>query len=483
MSSTMISSPSRLLAAASLFTAFGIAKCVRSDTIERDVVIVGGGASGAHAAVRLKDQNYTVAVVEKNSLLGGHTKAYTDPATGKVLNIGVQAWMDYGDIQDFVHRMGVDTDGSMSFTTLTTNYVDLSTGEVVEGYSAPADADMYAAIQKYVDVITAYENMTLPGYFGFPAAGEIPEDLTMPFGEFVEKYGIQAAVPQLWTSTLMGLGDLMNVPTLYVIAGSPLPMAKALLGTAAAIVPSTGRLYDLFDSITEYLGTDVLYSSTVTSSTREAGADVELTVTSADGTVTTIRAKRLLISIEPTADNLAPFALDETEHAVFDKFKFTTTFAGLVRHPSLAISNGYTNTDPEAPSGNYTIYPLPAQIGSMNYIGDTEDLFQMTAVGTVTDTAETMQELVNESIDNMVSTGLLSASADGVTASFPAFEEHGLMHSHVTTEDLLDGFITKQIALQGYRNTWYTGAAWSAGMTTTLWVLNDELLPMMLEGM
>lgn len=37
--------------------------------ITRDVVIIGGGASGAHAAVRLSDLGKTVVVVEKQGQL------------------------------------------------------------------------------------------------------------------------------------------------------------------------------------------------------------------------------------------------------------------------------------------------------------------------------------------------------------------------------------------------------------------------------
>lgn len=39
------------------------------NTIVRDVVIVGGGASGAHAAVKLRDAGRSVVVVEKQGQL------------------------------------------------------------------------------------------------------------------------------------------------------------------------------------------------------------------------------------------------------------------------------------------------------------------------------------------------------------------------------------------------------------------------------
>jgi len=42
------------------------------DVIRRDIAIIGGGASGAHAAVQLKkDFSKSVVIVEKQSLLVG----------------------------------------------------------------------------------------------------------------------------------------------------------------------------------------------------------------------------------------------------------------------------------------------------------------------------------------------------------------------------------------------------------------------------
>lgn len=39
------------------------------EVINRDVVIVGGGASGAHAAVKLRDMGKSVVLVEKRDIL------------------------------------------------------------------------------------------------------------------------------------------------------------------------------------------------------------------------------------------------------------------------------------------------------------------------------------------------------------------------------------------------------------------------------
>ncbi|CAI4214329.1 unnamed protein product [Parascedosporium putredinis] len=437
---------------------------VIATTISRDVAVIGGGAAGAHAAVWLRDHDKSVVVVEKASQLGGHTAFYEDPATGKVINVGVQAWMEYKNTLEFVERMNVSTSGSMQFTTLDYQYVDFKTGEPVPDYAAPVPDDMYPALQRYLDVLEKYEDMVLPGFFNFPEPESIPEDLTMPFGEFVEKYDLEAAVPQIWDSTAMGLGDTMNVPTLFVMQASGVPMVRALLGVAAAAVPPSGRLFDLFEAIAKFLGDDVLYSSTVVSATRQDNKIVSLKVENDDGDVTCIEAKRLL-----------------TEKDVFDKFEFATVYAGLLRHPSLQNSTSYTNRSPTTGSSNYTIFPTASQVGRIDYVGGTEDLFQFTAVGTEKDTAESMQALIAKTIDTMIEAGTAPESEGDL--SFPYFANHGKMHPHVTAEDLRAGFIQKQLALQGHRFTWYTGAAFSAGFTTVLWEYNDILLPSVIEGL
>ncbi|KFA75734.1 hypothetical protein S40288_04968 [Stachybotrys chartarum IBT 40288] len=468
------------LAAIVVQTVAAQSNCCTS-TITRDVAIIGGGAAGSHAAVWLRDHGRSVIVVEKAAQLGGHTDFYNDPESGRVINVGVQAWMEYHDTFDFPARMNVSTSGSMQFATLDYRFVDFETGLPVPDYTAPAPNDMFPALQRYLDAIEPYEDMVLPGFFNFPDPDSIPEDLLMPFGEFVEKYDLEAGVPQIWDSTAQGLGDTMNVPTLFVIQASGVPMVRALLGTAAAAVPASGRLFDLFESVAAFLDTDVLYSSTVVSSVRrEDNGGVSLKVAGDDGQLTCIEAKRLLIAFQPTLENLAPFHIDEVETEVFEKFKYATVYAGILRHPSLQLSTAYSHRLPATGPSNYTVYPVATQVGRIDYIGDTVDLFQFTAVGTEQDTPETIQALIAESIDNMIEAGTIPVS-DG-TLSFVSFSDHGKMHPHVTADELRDGFVQRQLALQGRRSTWYTGAAFSAGFSTVLWQYNDVLLPDLVEG-
>jgi hypothetical protein len=388
--------------------------------------------------------------------------------------------MEYLNTTSFPTRMGVSTNGSMAFGPVTTKYVDFLTGSPVPNYTPPAAADNTAAMKTYLELCEKYEDLLIPGFFNFPTPSQIPEDLTMDFGDFVAKYNILAVVPKLYDATVMGVGDFMSVPTMYVMQASGTPMAKALLGQARAIVPASGNLHELYERVADFLGSDVLYSSTVSSSKR-SDEGVSVTVRSANGSETKITAKRLLISIEPTMANMAPLDMDDDEEEVFGNLGYTTVYAGLIKHPSLEKGTAYVNTLPAAAPSNYTVYPSIAQVGKIGQQVGSDGLFVFTAVGTDKDTPESMKRVIGKAIDSMAANGTIPRTNG--TAAFPVFADHGMMHSRVSAEELKKGFIQKQLGLQGKRSTWYTGAAFSTGYSTVLWAYNDILLPGLIEGL
>jgi hypothetical protein len=392
--------------------------------------------------------------------------------------------MQYRNSYDFPHRMNVSTDGAMSMTPNTNNFINYKTGKPTS-YTPPSNSEAYAALQRYLAVLERYEDMVLPGFFKFPDPASIPEDLLMPFVDFVKKYNLEAAVPTLWDATAMGLGDTMNVPTVWVMQACGAPFARALLGLVPSVVPPSGRIYDLYEAVAKFLGKDVLYSSTVVSATRPTNLKqkVSLKVKNNKGAVTCVEAKRLLIAIEPTPENMAPFNLDKNEQSVLFKFQYPTVYAAVLRHPSLQPLNAYSNRVPSAAQQNNTEFPVAPQLGRIEYIGGTEDLFLLTAVGTAKDTTESMKDLVNKQVNTMICAGTLPATGKGKKVAFPMFSNHGKMHAHVSADELRGGFLQKLYALQGPRNTWYTGAAFSAGFSTVLWEFNKELLPKVVEGL
>jgi ribulose 1,5-bisphosphate synthetase/thiazole synthase len=66
---SILKSVAVVLAARTAATRIDETKFSPADTIVRDVVVLGGGASGSYAAVRLKDFGKTVVVVEQKDHL------------------------------------------------------------------------------------------------------------------------------------------------------------------------------------------------------------------------------------------------------------------------------------------------------------------------------------------------------------------------------------------------------------------------------
>ncbi|SPO06218.1 uncharacterized protein DNG_08907 [Cephalotrichum gorgonifer] len=466
--------------ALSSVVSLAMAKSACAETITKNVVIIGGGASGAHAAVRLReDFDKSVIVIEKKSHLGGHVATYTD-TSGKTYEYGVQSYLEVGEAVDFFARFNI-TVGVPARIPLTSVYADFSTGQNISDYVAPLAADRSAALRRFLAAAEPYESMLLPGYWDFPAPEDIPEDLLLPFGEFAQKYDLLAAMPQMFQVPGPGVPDWVDAPTLHVMQVFGAPMARALTGAAPTFTPTGEDNSELYRRITALLGEDVLFSSTVTKAERN-GDGVKLTVTGADGKKTKIVGDRLLISFEPTPDAMAPFDLDEAESAVFEKFTHSKVFAGIVKHPSLPANISIVNTVPTAAPDNYLSFPEAPILARFDYMGAPSDLFRVLIVGDDTLDVDGAQKLVRDSLSALLEAGTI-ADGDIDDLVFAAFVDHGPMHLRAGLEDIKGGFIQEQYALQGHRSTWYTGAAWSVQFTTLLWAYNDVLLPKLLESL
>ena len=468
------------------------------EVIIRDVAIIGGGSSGAYAAVRLKeDFNKTIVLVEKAARLvcstlhhttccshadllpqGGHVSTYDDPKTGSSFDFGVQSFNDYGPAKAFFDRLGIPVSAAPR-VALTSKYVDFVSGAAVN-FTPPANDARVAALTKFLNVTAAYEQYFLPGYWNFPAPANIPEDLLLPFGQFVTKYNLQAAVNQVFQVTGMGTGDMLNSLTLYVLGAFGQPMIRAFLGQGATFTPNVRRNLALYEAIQTRLGDDVLLNTQIVQSLRTPIGHT-LWAKSADGSSTIIIARKLLIAIEPTTANMDPFGLDSVEESVFAKFKYSSVHAGIVSHASLPANVSLVNTPAAASPANYMVLPKPNFNVRFDYLGLNSDLFRVLLVGDQAFDKTAAQALVRANFASLVGAGTVPAATNPAAAlEIRAWADHGAMHMHVDASELRSGFIQKLYALQGRRETWWTGGAFSVQFQTILWAFDDILLPKLL---
>ncbi|KAK3326857.1 hypothetical protein B0H66DRAFT_574100 [Apodospora peruviana] len=462
-------------AAATVHASIDSVRIVR--TIHKDVAIVGGGGSGAYSAVRLReDYGVSVVVIEKEIMLGGHVNTWVDPATGRGYDAGVQNYIDLANATAFFARLNVTTQANVRASPAQV-YADFTTGVELTNYSPPAAADRTDALKRYLALAEQYLPVMEPGWWTFPEPVDIPADLLLPFRDFVIKHNLTAGVPQIFATTGFGIHDLLGSLTMWVMRSFNIDMVRTLLGIDAAFVPASRKNQDLYDAIQRLLGSNALLSSTVTKAERSEKGGVVLEVrSSVTGKTTRIVAKKLLFTAPPTNANMVPFDLDSIEKSVFGDFSYSATYVGVVSHPSLPANTSILNTPVAAQPANWleAIPKAPFNTRFDNY--PNSSYYRVIAVGDQTYTESQARQTIIESFDKLMAGGTITQTSPPEPLKFLSFEPHGLVSAYASREALESGFIQRLNGLQGRRSTWYTGAAWSVHISTSLWVFTDTLL-------
>ncbi|EED13875.1 conserved hypothetical protein [Talaromyces stipitatus ATCC 10500] len=449
--------------------------------LTKDVVIIGGGASGAYAGVRLRDDfNKSIAIVEMQDRLGGMVNTYIDPATGTPYDYGVQSFLDLGNATGFFERFGIET-APLSQTNVTTEHIDFNTGAVVN-LTLPSFPDQVTALQKFLDVVKPWTDYLQPGYWNFPQPADIPEDFLIPFGDFITKYGLEDAIPLIYETTGLGLGNMTQATTMFELQAFGTYMAQAMTGQLNSYHPSSGGNQALYNAIQKDLGDDVLYNSTVIRSLRTKWGVLLTVQNHATGHATLITARQLLIAIEPTDQNLAPFDLDDNERTVLSKFTYTKEYSGIVNNSAFAPGMSYTNMAAGAAPDKYLILPNFPFTNEVSYIGG-DNLFRVIIAGDDTLDEASAKTLMQKNFETLLKAGRLAEPYNGQQIEWVSFSNHGPMHARVSVEDVQAGLFQDLNALQGQRSTWWTGGAFSCNFQTTLWEFDETLIPKILANL
>ncbi|KAI4618704.1 hypothetical protein J4E80_005306 [Alternaria sp. BMP 0032] len=444
-----------------------------SAIITRDVAIIGGGSSGTHAAISLKDANKSVIVVEIKNRLGGHTETYTDSATGLAQDYGVLVYHNESIVLDYFARFDIPL-APPQFAGNDASH-DFSTGLAVD-VNAPSVEELGAGLQKYGAFLAQYPKLESGMFLPNP----VPTDLTMPFGDLVAKLGLGALVQTLF-STNQGVGDIFSVPVAELARVNGLGLVQQLAADSLVTTARRNNSELYGKAQVELLDADslLLSSEVVRSVRRESG--VELVVKTPDG-VKLVRAKKLLITIPPRVDLLARFDLRRQEREVFGKLIDTGYYAALVKNTGTPDDLVIYNRAPDTPynlatlPGVYTMGPTAIPGVKAIYYGSQR--------------SNATDPLSDDFVKGEMIAGikrLQTANADKFEATEPefvVFTSHAPLYMQASREDIQAGIYDEMNALQGLRSTYWGGATFRAQDSSALWKFNKEIvLPMLMEGL
>ncbi|OTB05895.1 hypothetical protein M426DRAFT_21332 [Hypoxylon sp. CI-4A] len=420
-----------------------------ADTIQRDIAIIGGGSSGAHAAIKFKDAGKTVVVIEKQAELGGHVKTFT-AASGVRVNYGPSNFQNNSAVTDWFSRFDIPV-VQYEQPGVGDKYADFSTGkELADGTLPNPDFGAYLEVLAKFPYLEDYSQLPDP----------IPEDLLLPFGEFVEKYKLQSVaytIAQFATSN----GNVFEQPTLYILKVADTPYIQGIIA-GAVLAPKSYDAQSVFEKVQEELGSDALLSSTVSNATR-SDSGISLVVKTPNGQKL-IKAGKLLVTAPPLVDNLKPLGLDHRESGIFSKFQGKAFYTVLLNNTGLEEGFRYYNAKPDA-GNTYHVPELPV----LQFIWATKDV----------DTYWAWYTSVNELPEETVKANIIKdfkALAPGSDPQIIVYSNAGPSGISVTSDEIKGGFYKDLLSLQGYKNTWYTGYAWISDHSAGLWNYTNSVL-------
>jgi hypothetical protein len=427
------------------------------DILERDVVIIGGGATGTYAGVRLVDQGKSIAIVELSDKLGGHVNTLSDPVSRRPIDYGVQAYINNEQTINFFSRFNVSLI-NVSQTAFPSTIVDFNTGFIVPNATAVNPLDLVNPLSSYLSATANFPGLA-EGAYDLPSP--VPEDLYLPFGAFVAKYNLTEVLQVAWIFS-HGVGNLLEKPTLYVLQnfGQPqlLGLNRGYLAPAAA-----GGNQEVYNKAAALLGNSVLYSSKVVQTTRGDGVSVVVRTPTGHKL---IKAKKLLVTIPPTIDNLSGFDISAAETKLFSQWNNVPYYVGVLNNTGLPDLTNFYNVD----LTRATFLPQDKFVFRIETVGVSG--YQTVQVIGESDSVKA-QKLVTDAVARIGLNYGINA-----TAEFAAWEEHSNLQLNVAPDSIAGGFYADLYALQGQRSTYWTGNAWASDNSPLLWAFTEKrILP------
>jgi hypothetical protein len=353
--------------------------------------------------------------------------------------------------------------------------VDPNSGKPVTNVTAPSPITLaIAAIEKYYELIVPWNDILLPGYWDFPPGNQIPADLLLPFSDFVKKYDLGDMAPIL---TIVSGQDINTPnPTLFVVKNFGATVVEGFLNnTFFDPVPFDNSL--LYSNAKRLLGNDVMLTSTVVDAAR-SDHGISLVVEDLQTKIRTqVVAKRLLVASQPSIDNLAVFTLDEQEKAVFSTWSYGTVYTAVLKTNLIPDNTSVSFVTP----ANSTSAQKPYSF-SITWNGVSGYFWIIFSAKENLSASEAKKAIVAE-MNTLYDGGAFPPIGSSTpTAEVVAISNHSSVGWGQSVKQLKAGFLQDLYALQGHKNTWYTGGLWCPDYSSNVWAFTDTVLPKLLNG-
>ncbi|RAK79379.1 amine oxidase [Aspergillus fijiensis CBS 313.89] len=422
--------------------------------IRRGFCIIGGGAAGTYAAIRLRELGQDVVIVEKTARLGGQAQTYFDPVTRNPIDYGVRAYDDSLETRRFFKHFDIPVEIDTSRKDLETLRFDFRTGASVPPYPG----NTKAAIERYTAELQRYSYLSQ----GWNLSEQVPEPLLEPFRDFVKEHYLG---PAMETVTMLseGMHYLLDYATVYLLKIVSLSRLKGMQN--GYLVPTRRNITEVYDAAQRELAEDLLLNSTVVHARRSDDKLHRLTVESDNGERVVVEADATIMALPPKTDEMDGLDLDSLESFIIRQFQYGYVYTALIRDSGLPDGTRVLNRGLDTP------YRLPRYPCTYSILSSEVPSVHLVTYGSAEEMSE--QEVRDAIVDDILRLQGLNAAEP----TFLAFATHSPYDMYVNREAIKAGFYQDVNDLQGHRNTYWIGAAWEHPDSSAIWRSVDRLLP------
>jgi hypothetical protein len=253
------------------------------------------------------------------------------------------------------------------------------------------------------------------------------------------------------------------------------------MATNKAFGPKSGSNMELYEKALEEFKADVFLNSRVVRTVRSSHG-VEIVTVDDSGKCTRIKAKQLLITIQPDPQNLGFLDTEPSELEVFDTFQRRWLYDASVRAPEMPGGTNLLSINPAAAPNDYlSMYETPTNLMIRSQGFDEQDLYWVILEANHSITPDEAKQVIRDAYVKLVQAGSLGTDVKEREDEDYGFEVVTLgVHNGVlwrqSAETLKEGIVQKVMAVQGQKSTWWTGVIWCSDFSSPIWKFTDGIV-------
>lgn len=275
-------------------------------------------------------------------------------------------------------------------------------------------------------------------------------------------------MPFFSTTLSQGFGNILKLPSLYLLKYYSPELLKVLY--TGSLTTARHDNSELYEKVTAELEKDVFLNSCILALDRKDADSIKIVIETPLGKKLLL-AKKLISTTPPILQSLHGCDLDAAELALFSKIQYHSYDVGIMTHSGIPDNISLVNVGAHT---SYNILVLPSAFNIFATAAPGLHVFQFGGRNhQVLPTEEAKANMV-ASIERMQELRALP-QGNGKSVAWPVYSSHTPYECYVSEKEIASEFYDRLFALQGRKNTFWSGAAFMTHDSSAIWEYTETV--------